>query len=169
LAGGGGELPYEELKAWQHLALAGMIQGNYTGTPTGGPVGSERESAGFNVPASKIQGGGFTFSLDDPKSYYGVSVAGKNLITLGSLSGAAFTNVYLDGIVSPADGQSLDNKMDDGNNLSGNILIVGAHVDWGTAGMCTDDAWRDGTSGQLNFANDGKTCRIVLVSDDLQP
>ena len=155
--------PYEDLRAWQHLALAGLVPGSFPGVT----VDSNRELVGVNVPASKLSGVGYSFGLDDPQSFYGVSVAGKNLITVGSLSGGA--QRYLGGMVNPTDGLALDAKMDDGNNLTGEIMIVGAHDDWGNANQCTVGVWASGTgSGQLNFANDNANCRIVYIPSDLQ-
>jgi prepilin-type N-terminal cleavage/methylation domain-containing protein len=153
--------PYEDLKAWQHLSLAGLIQGQYSGVIVG-----DRESPGINTPGSKVQGGAYSFALESPQAYYGVSVDGKNMITFGKLREGL--GVYNNGILSPTDGQSLDNKMDDGNNLSGNILIVGAHDDWGSGNKCTVDAWLSGTAGQLNFANNDANCRLLYTSGSFQ-
>jgi len=44
----------EDLLAWQHLALAGMIKGNYEGAET-----ASGKSLGNIVPESNIRGGGY--------------------------------------------------------------------------------------------------------------
>ena len=139
-----------------------MIPGNFPGVT----VDSNRELIGENVPASKISGAAYSFGLEAPQSFYGVSIAGKNTITVGSMSGGA--QRYMGGVINPSDGLAFDSKIDDGKHLSGHVMIVGAHDDWGIGNKCTVDTWLSGTVGELNFANDNANCRIVYLPDELQ-
>lgn len=51
--------PSEPYQLWRHLALAGLIEGSFTGTS--GPSGNHHGVIGTNVPASKIGGAGWSW------------------------------------------------------------------------------------------------------------
>lgn len=51
----------EDLLAWQHLTLAGMVTGTYNGT-----LNSKKINLGDNVPASKISSGGYWLHYTGP-------------------------------------------------------------------------------------------------------
>jgi prepilin-type N-terminal cleavage/methylation domain-containing protein len=100
----------EGLRAWQHLALAGLIPGTYTGSQ-GSPAG---HYLGINNPESKMKGSGWWFrdytvaNPSRPASYLELSK-----LTAGTLMGATFT---------PADAMSIDSKIDDGKPSDGKVL-----------------------------------------------
>ncbi len=104
----------EEFRAWQHLALAGLIEGSYTGLHTGaeGVIGT-------NVPASKI-GGGFSIGYWNPNNYIGwPATTSRNYLHIGRF----FTSeLPISAILRPEEAWNLDTKLDDGKPATGRII-----------------------------------------------
>ena len=103
----------EALRYWQQLTLAGLIEGNYTGTGT-------TTSIGTNTPASKLSNVGFSFGY---WTYFNRSmfVNGADSGQLSSLQYSGFT---------PEDAWNIDQKIDDGLSDTGRI--------WANAGSNTN-------------------------------
>lgn len=106
----------ESLRAWQHLALSGIMSGNYAGT--GATV-----IANTNAPASKLARGAFAFYYANPSSLIGFN--GSNAV-IGNyleivLSGTALTSSSR-GLLRPVDAAAIDSKIDDGVFSTGRIL-----------------------------------------------
>ena len=110
----------EELRAWQHLADAGFIQGNYTGVA--GSVGALDAVPGTNVPQSRIANAGYTIS------WYGVLSSNTNYFngTYGHvivLSGRnSSTGTPVTPVLTTSEALSFDQKFDDGLPATGTIL-----------------------------------------------
>lgn len=100
----------ESFAAWQHLALAGLIQGSYTGVNGAGPV------IGGNVPESGY-GNKTTmwFTTTDLWSTY--PMTSTKLIVGGTAS-----NGWTDYRINIIDASNLDTKIDDGLPYSGNMV-----------------------------------------------
>ncbi|MFN7038839.1 MAG: prepilin-type N-terminal cleavage/methylation domain-containing protein [Alphaproteobacteria bacterium] len=100
----------ENLYAWQHLALAGIIKGTYTGTSS-----TPYFNLGVNIPEIRNLNAGFDFAYNN-----------KNILSIGSPNGAytsATTAQLLNGpILTTNIAYGIDNKMDDGNPSTGNII-----------------------------------------------
>lgn len=143
------EINNEQYYVWQHLSLAGMIDGTYTGATSTPPY-----NPGVNVPASKIPNVSFGFEFDP---VYGTSstnalVVAKSRNTDGWPNFGAFT---------PSDAQVIDKKIDDGLPAKGKILTLrGADVYLNT--VCTDQSYTTTPTGTVNYKLDDKTnsCRI---------
>ncbi len=133
-ANGGVANTVESYYAWQHLALAGFIQGNYTGAvnANGGATvigaGAPAGAVG-NVPAAVINPAGYYF--DHPSQMDGI-VPGA---AAGDYPGGVFNNVLriagVNGISSSVPNapflssnqlNNLDIKFDDGSANTGNIV-----------------------------------------------
>lgn len=108
---------YETFRAWQHLANAGMIDGQYTGVGPGSS-GWVAVKGGLNVPMAPI--GNADFWL-----FYYSSVASSppyhsHYLNLGAdVSGSHNTGVAL----TPAEAYTLDTKIDDGMPLLGKVTV----------------------------------------------
>lgn len=107
--GGGTPDSNESLRAWQHLVLAGLLQGGYDGT------GMEA-LPGVNVPESKIPGIGYDFhygpvGTNEERNYIGVGAYNKG----GALKKAVLT---------PSEAYNIDAKIDDGYPMKGNFLAT---------------------------------------------
>lgn len=116
---------------WQQLVLAGLIEGNYTGTAN--PTGWTQEiTPGTNVPRSKLSNG--AWSLTDWANTNGDSVwlpmvfgvsgpARLYLGQTGSVSAQEFANHGP--LIKPEEMWNLDTKMDDGKPAIGRLRVVG--------------------------------------------
>jgi prepilin-type N-terminal cleavage/methylation domain-containing protein len=113
----------EGLRAWQHLALAGLINGNFTGSDAGNDA-----VLGSNVPESKMNGGGYQFFYHDMTNlvWTGAGSTTKNIsIRFAAMNydpspapdriGARFLNCE--------ESWSLDKKMDDGRPGTGKLIL----------------------------------------------
>jgi prepilin-type N-terminal cleavage/methylation domain-containing protein len=153
--GGAGNLP-EYYYAFQHLALAGFIQGAYTGAANayGGAT------AGVNVPAvTSMDHTAFFFNhpnqMDDfvsgdtiyPDGMYG------NILCIAGLPANATTYPTW-AFLTPKQMQKIDTKFDDGMPYTGNIVSVKVAF----MPNCTIAA----TSTYNNYGADQKYCVVVL-------
>lgn len=94
--------------AWQHLSLAGLIPGNYTG--------NSLATLGTSIPTSRITGAGYWIG----NTYVGFPVHTYNGLHIqistpymGGMGG---------GVLSPAETNSIDAKYDDGLPHRGSVL-----------------------------------------------
>lgn len=101
---------------WQHLALAGLINGEFTGLAGSGS--QEHAVAGENSPISKFGNGGwssiqFTYPPDDFVLDYG------NALLIG-----AFTSTWetAGALFSPEEAWNIDTKFDDGKPGQGQVI-----------------------------------------------
>jgi prepilin-type N-terminal cleavage/methylation domain-containing protein len=106
----------EELRAWQHLSLAGLVSGSYSGIATT----LNQSDIGTNIPASKLSPGGYYLMTDT----WGKYSWGSQKIYLGF--GAFKVNYDPEGnILNPNDAYNIDVKTDDGFPINGNTLAAG--------------------------------------------
>ncbi len=101
---------HELLRAWQHLSNAGMVEGSYTGVPSGGG-----QEIGVNVPTSKLSGSGWMIQGLGNYSGNAIFFAAKygNVLNVGPLTG---------GSVTGQEAFMIDQKMDDGKPNTGRML-----------------------------------------------
>lgn len=112
--------PNESLLAWQHLGLAGLAAGEFSGSGNGALIG-------VNTPASRAGGGYTLHDGAEVKEKYGVSngmLMLKNYILLGNPSSGGKTDAPL---FAPADAMNIDDKMDDANPDSGAVMARGTN------------------------------------------
>lgn len=116
----------EVFYAFQHLHLAGLIDGGYTGESSGG-AGTVLAKAGLNVPRAPMQG--VAYMLDHPDATDGVVSSDSfyfdgdygHVLRVGALDAAGMG--LPDGVfLSPEQTQSLDLKFDDGKPGMGWIM-----------------------------------------------
>jgi prepilin-type N-terminal cleavage/methylation domain-containing protein len=121
LAAGAGD--YESYRAWQHLANANMVEGNYTGQSVSG--GTLISSPGTNVPASQLDGGGFTLmynAINNGPTSHTIWFGAQSITLVGGVYTFGYTN---DPIISGTDAELIDTKFDDGLPLTGKIQGYG--------------------------------------------
>ena len=112
---------HESARAWQHLANAQLIEGNYTGVQA---ASTPYFTAGINVPSSKIGGG---FSLTEA---HGTPTGNFNgaIWTDGTswgvvlFFGAQHASSFRLPILRPTEAWNIDMKMDDGQPDEGFIM-----------------------------------------------
>jgi prepilin-type N-terminal cleavage/methylation domain-containing protein len=143
----------EGVRAWQHLSLAGMLAGSYTGTHT---VAGQSD-IGINVPASKFP----------PVGYFFYSFRLFDDVPCISLVLGAFTANSLNAspVITPTDAQAIDLKTDDGMPKTGNTMAewsddpAGAH---GT-GAATGTGCVTGATNQYNFTSTAGKCDMQFM------
>ena len=148
----------EDSRSWQHLSLAGMIEGSLTGTYTATGV-----QYGTNLPPGRISGTGFNLLSHLDQTGCGTTTAlhgwipsrPGNFLLYSSrgdsngLTGSA-GKMWGGGSLTPADAQSLDAKNDDGIPQQGKLM--GANYETGS-GCYSGSAY--------TLAEPGKVCRLV--------
>ncbi len=115
---------------FQHLAMAGFIQGKYTGASTGGG-GTYYAKIGTNVPGATAGSTAFLFDNPDftdgsPDGFISGDAtyfdgAYSNVLIIAGLSASA-TGIPSSGFLNPKQALQLDEKFDDGLPGQGSIL-----------------------------------------------
>jgi len=131
----------EAYRAWQHLALADIIPGSYTGIAY---TGNGNAEIGITVPASKRSNTGF--------------ILGTNSITAGGQRGGPATAKTF----TPKDVLGLDTKYDDG--VAGSGIFRGRDGQAGgnnpylaiTAGVCLN-------AGEYDLTRDSPECNFIYI------
>jgi prepilin-type N-terminal cleavage/methylation domain-containing protein len=142
----------ESLRAWQHLAAAGFVQGQFTGSGTGSsPIGA---TVGVNIPASKI-GKGVGYDFDN---FANVATSYAYFYTTNFVNGmwlgappTANNDVAKYAAISPDDAQLIDTKMDDGRPGFGNVMALKPAFSPGCASTSQKNTamYVTGSSGRL--------------------
>ena len=109
----------EIYQAWKQLALAGLIEGSFTGL--NGNLAAPDSNPGINVPKSRLSNAGWnTFYLNnwagDSASFAynsGIMLKFGSKAAGGDMQGA---------ILSPVEAWSIDTKSDDGRPATGKIM-----------------------------------------------
>lgn len=108
----------ERFRYWQQLALAGLIDGQFSGIQ--GPAGSIHAVIGTNVPASTYPGGGYTLYYFNPASgdpiRYDMEGGHQFIFGAQHASDATFNKILTQG-----EAYELDSKFDDGKPAYGKI------------------------------------------------
>ncbi len=112
---------YEVYRAWQQLANAGLIKGNYTGIP-GSTTNNAWHVLGVNCPKSAANpslGYSLFYTSTNNPGFY--TMAGHTILTLGGQTSGWEPN---DGAFTPQEMYLIDQKMDDGKPGQGKIVSV---------------------------------------------
>lgn len=151
------QLPLERYYAFQHLALAGFIQGTYTGAVNG----SGGATVGLNVVGSSVEKSAFLF--DHPDAADGL-VSGDalyfdgfygNILRVAGLSDNSAAIPAL-GFLTPKQAYQLDDKFDDGQPGTGNVMTPKSSA---LASCASTDV---STTAAYNTGSDAKTCYLFL-------
>jgi hypothetical protein len=157
----------ENLRAWQHLNLAGYLAVPYTGFGASATNGTE---PGVNSPKSSYSGAIYTFWGDccyTGNNYYILQLAGQTGPVLGSGGwqvDAAPIGAYPS--LSTKDAYYLDNKMDDGLPTTGKVWARSSDVNTWCGGMSTAEACVNSASNSYyitnigNSTNKGRLCMM---------
>lgn len=121
------QIGLEMHRAWQQMALGGLIEGNYTGQNGGGTgCGSTCDAiAGVNAPRGRLNNGGYSFVLvgqdtvSDANNFFSTTLGGTfNVISFGTKTPNFW---YFNPIIKPEEAWGLDTKLDDGRPQSGKL------------------------------------------------
>ena len=126
----------ESFTFWQHMANAGLVEGNYTGVAAAGGV--DDSIIGTNVPSSKLSSAGWSiegigsFDITDTDFYEG---SYGNIFYFGAKIPDEVTGAP---ILSPEEAWNIDTKLDDSKPGTGVLRIMENQGD-ATAGQgCTN-------------------------------
>jgi hypothetical protein len=147
---------FEESRAWQHLANAGLIEGSFTGiggVTVGTTIPASRVSnAGFYVgDMSNFLSGGSTYATDAGKY--------KHLFMFGAPAGTATTDVTSDPVVTPEEAWNVDKELDDGKPGIGKVTGYGSGFAFTNCGSTAD------STAEYDFSQSGTTCAIYFKTD----
>lgn len=145
---------HERMRIWQHLANAGLIEGNYTGVA--GPFSIVDSIPGENVPRGKLSNSGYSFvqeaaTMDSSSPYYFQGAVGLH-ITFGGPTGYQTNGPLL----KPEEQWNLDTKLDDGKPTSGRVKSY--KQSW--QANCADG---DTLSASYMLSTSGQTCTPLLL------
>lgn len=137
-AGGTGEA----FQMWRHMALAGLIEGDYTGLH--GATVADEHDRGINCPAAKMSNGlwgmWWTTDIFAGSGYdYAINGAGNTFLFGGEMA-AYHPNTS---ILRPEEAWNIDTKMDDGKPATGRVI----GRNWNNACAAADS----GTTANDNF------------------
>ena len=147
----------EGFQFWRQLALAGLIEGNYTGSAAAGS--GYLHVANSNAPGSRFPSGVWCVF------YTGVYAGDGTMYTLDFgnefILGAVSTSVPGDPLLKPEDLWNIDTKLDDGKPGSGNVVARDA-IGFGNAGSCTTSASKSDFTGSYNLSVTSPACDLYI-------
>jgi prepilin-type N-terminal cleavage/methylation domain-containing protein len=151
----------ERFYVWQHLALAKMIEGHYTGASVAGIGGA----VGQNLPKSQVTGAGWGITYIDPTKIASfdvnyVTVPMGHALWLGGNSIDTSGSDTRVPVLNPGEAELLDRKLDDGYAATGRILSQGSVLGYDT---CSDDLVDHNHYKILNNTN--KLCALIFMTD----
>lgn len=136
----------ENFYAWQHLQLAGLISGDYTGAAING--GAE---IGSNVPKSNFRNGGWSIQGDSDFNLSSGSADGQYL----QIGAFKTSDLSVNPIMTPDQAYILDQKIDDGVPRAGFVYVE--HETTPSASTCY------GSSSSYNRSLSSDLCTLKLL------
>ena len=107
----------EIFQFWRHLALAGLIEGTYTGIAS--TASYEHSVIGGNIPASKLSNAGWSAWASN---YAGDASSYAMDYGNGFMFGGVTTSKAQNAIIKPEEAWNIDTKLDDGRPAYGKII-----------------------------------------------
>lgn len=144
-------LGFERFLFWQHLALSGMIEGQFTGASNDATAFGR--GSGINAPVTPL---GSSFFLEvlyistptAADAHYFAAPYNANVL------------VFADRPLTPPEMYRIDSKIDDGMPATGGMLSLKGSSSW--APNCADG---DSLTAQYNVSNMSKACSIHYILD----
>lgn len=123
----------ENYRYWQHLANAGLIEGQYTGVTNAATAGIWNTVTGQNVPSSRLNNAGWTALYFTDNTNFSISWRPPSPASTTLSIGLAdsVNSVNSGAVMRPEEAWGIDTKMDDG------IPYYGRIMPWPTA-LCTN-------------------------------
>lgn len=150
----------EIFRFWQHLALAGLIEGAYSGV-TGDPGGYFAGGSTTNIPRSKLTNAVWSVGSENNAGggsnglFYAYDMHLNFL--LGGFVQSSWPSTP---IMTPAEAWNIDTKMDDGRPGYGKVL--------GRAGAnCTNAANNLAYNSDYILTENGRTCHLNFIMPPL--
>ena len=150
----------EHWLAWQHLALAKMIDGTYAGLTAGSGAAP---TPGVDLPLGKMKNTAWSFVTLNPYTsafvgaYTDVASVDHNYLVLGTGNGTGamgYTGLFL----TPKEAQSIDAKIDDGYPGRGVVTVGRNNTAAGQCGTTTAAA-----TSEYAMTNKLPACPIAFL------
>lgn len=161
----------EPIRAWQHLANAGFIEGAYSGTEAPGTMGGL--TPGLNIPGGPIMGSGYTLhfaspyvdwdaTLDAYPAEYGhilvfgcakCPILGGLFLGVGSPAARAF--------LTPEDALWIDQKSDDAKPGTGKVLSYRPTIVQVSTNCTTSDS---ASSAAYKTQYKQRACPLIFIT-----
>lgn len=143
----------ETFRGWQHLALAGLIEGTYTGN-AGSIYGSDPD-AGVNVPASRLKNGVWGYGYFDNSTGTNNHAFNYNMLNW-MVVGSEDDNAYADGpLLRPEEAWNIDTKLDDGRPAMGRVLANDISI-------CTNTTVATNRNSDYLLTTSSVSCSLAL-------
>jgi hypothetical protein len=140
---------------WQHMANAGLVEGNYTGRVGSG--GSYASVPGTNVPASKLGNAGWTADNDASNGNSSMyTVAYGNVLKFGGVMSGGTTQAA---ILTPEEAWGIDKKVDDGLPARGKLIARY----WNNACAAADDGSSANDDLNASYRLTDKSVQCALI------
>lgn len=151
--GGKGEM----YGTWQQLALAGIIEGTYSGNSGAGGAGLQDSVIGTNVPAGKLNSTGWTIiwvgSQAVGSTTYFTGSYGNSLV-FGAKTADDITNAAS---IKAEEAWNVDTKIDDGDPEEGKVRVPE------TRAAAGETACSNTTTGAYALTNTAAACSLVFT------
>lgn len=144
----------ESFQFWKQLALAGMVEGTYTGLS--GADGNRHSIPGTNVPRGKLANSGF--SIDYLGTLSGDAWRWNGAYHNTLHIGGAVGTVPEGQIFSPPEQWNIDTKLDDGNPAQGRVRSYKQSHHTGCTTTNTE------SSTQYALSNSSPQCAIIAIT-----
>ncbi len=157
----------ELYRFWQHLALAGLIEGSYTGVPSSGAYNAYSTVTGSNAPSSKASNAGWTAQhfgtvpISQINGYFDGNY--NNAFLYGTLSA---TSIHSGSLFNAEDAWNIDSKLDDGRPATGNVrsLEVQGGVSNGHCSSMAPSALVSLTDSVYNVQFPNIACSFIFIT-----
>ncbi len=149
----------ESILLWQHLANAQLVKWGYTGAEADSPYNNKLEP-GFNIPASQVEGTGFTMFFAFPT--YGNAnfndTKYRHIIVYGAPKPSANANysTHWQGILGN-EALLLDMKADDGRPHTGNVQTFTNSFDTGGSARCA-------LAANAGYNTESDACPLIFIT-----
>ena len=142
---------------WQHLALAGLIEGSYSGSAGG--AGTTDHVIGTNSPESKLKGSGFGViyaGIKSSNSYYYDGNYG-HVFVFGAYKS---NDLPVSSVITGSEAYNMDTKFDNGLPASGKILS------WkqGAATYVPNCTTASNSSSVYQASTTSNVCSLIFVT-----
>lgn len=149
----------ENFQFWKHLALAGLIEGSYSGAS--GPNGGRDGRPGTNEPKGRIANSGYGIENEGVISGGGNTWFWDSNLTLEMTFGTMVPtgNEPSDGVaLTPEEAYAIDSKYDDGRPGYGSIITIRPAGAWAN---CVTSNTQTVAAYNLSFAL-GPACSFIF-------
>ncbi len=146
----------EEVEAWHHLSLSGLVSASYIGvTP---PLVADAYTPGTHVPASALDTNVYVFE------WHAVHNRVENALHLYEVTFSGGTDRLSAGSLTPEEARTLDIKIDDGVASQGNMVAHDGRSPFFPSGLedCVDTVTLD-----YDVSKTDSVCRMIYWLGDL--